>query len=455
MRLNGETEKMIHRKYYGLVLLGIISIASATFADDSSNNVTYARDVAPIFQQRCQECHRPGNIAPMSLLTYEDIRPWAKSIKKSVAAKEMPPYHAERSPYRFANDISLTDDQISTIINWVDQGAMRGDLADMPKPVKFNDSEWKSGTPDLVLDSGFDYVVGGDVKDEYRCFVLSPGIEEDFWFQGIEYSPGNRKVVHHIMAYSDPKGVGRELDAEDPDPGFLCGMSGAGRGGINLNSLLGGWAPGTPPNIQPTGVAGKFPGGSDIIYQCHYHNETGEAQTDRSKMAFYFARDKIQATGKIAILGTFRLNIPAGEANAIHKAKWRASRDMYLHSLMPHMHFIGKAMKIDVTFPDGRHEVLLDVPRFDFNWQTVYGFEEPLLLPKGTQLDMVSVHDNSADNPDNPSSPPKDMYWGEATDEEMSHCWLNVVKANQDLNITPKPPVLSSNAGGGSATGGE
>jgi hypothetical protein len=222
-----------------------------------------------------------------------------------------------------------------------------------------------------------------------------------------------------------------------------------------MDMLLGGWAPGAPPNAYPKGVARKIPAGADIVFQVHYHNQTGQAQTDRSGMAIHFAREPIIAEGRITLVGTMRVDIKAGDANSIHTGVWRAPYDMKLYSVMPHMHFLGKSMKVTATFPDGAVRTIIDAPRFDFNWQIAYAFVQPLLLPKGTSLQMVSVHDNSAENPYNPTNPPKDVRWGEATDEEMAHCWMNVTRADENLGIIPNPPVLDgAKVGGAGQEGG-
>lgn len=413
-----------------------IVASTASVAD-----VTYTRDVAPIFQEKCVQCHRPGDIGPMALEDYTQARAWAKSIKKAVTEKVMPPWGAEDGPHAFANNPSLTSEELETIVAWVDQGAPRGAQADMPPPRVFEDDEFDAGTPDLVLDTGSDYVLGADVDDEYRCFCLDTEFEQDVWVDGIEYLPGNRKVVHHIMAYADPSRKSLEKDAADPEAGFLCGMSGD-QGTLRLDMLLGGWAPGVAPNMFEDGVAKLIPKGSVIVYQVHYHNESGEDQTDRSKMGLFFARDTIRAKAQILPVGQFYLDIPAGEPNYESKGVFVAPKDVILGSLMPHMHYIGKDMTVDITYPDGRKERVLEVPRYDFNWQIVYAFEEPLNLPKGTRIDMVAHHDNSADNPANRFNPPIDVKWGEATHEEMSHVWLGYTYADENLDIQPVPPVI-------------
>lgn len=428
-----------------LMAAGVVAAAPAMADEGTAAKSTFTRDVAPILYSKCAECHRAGELAPMSLMTFEEARPWAKSIKKEVASRHMPPFHAEKIDLQYVNDTSLTDAQIAAIVNWVDQGAPEGNPADLPPAPKFETTEWKGGKPDIALRIP-EYTLGENVDDEYRCFVMPTGLLKETWVQGIEYVPGNRQVVHHIMAYADPTGRARAKDEATPEPGFICGMGGD-QATQRLDLLLGGWAPGTPPNVQPDGVGRKLPANSDIVYQVHYHNTTGKAQKDRSSMGITFARRPIQAEGRISLVGSLKLEIKAGDAAAKHEGNWRAPYDLKLFSVMPHMHFLGKGMHVTATFPDGNVQTLVDVRRFDFNWQTVYAFAEPLTIPKGTKLHMVSLHDNSAENPANPTTPPKDVYWGEATDEEMAHCWLSYIRADEKLGITPQAPSMPGGAG--------
>ncbi len=436
----------------GLLLAGLgMAFATSAFANNNgevAGKVTFSKDVAPIFQASCVECHRQGDIAPMSLQTYDQARPWAKSIRKNVSERVMPPFHADKGKYEFANDTTLTDAEIATVVAWIDQGTPEGNPADMP-PLRAEDPEgWRAGTPDLVLAPQSDYLVGKEVNDEYRCYCLESGLTEDTWINGVEYQGGNRKVVHHIMAYADPSGKAREKDAATPEPGYVCGMSGD-QSTLRFDLLLGGWAPGEQPNMMDDGVAKVLPGNADVVFQVHYHNATGEDQVDRSRMGIHFAEKPIQAIGRIMVVGAWQLNIKAGDGNYASEANYTVPADILLGSLMPHMHYIGKDMKVDVTYPDGRNEQLLSVMRYDFAWQTVYEFKEPLTLPKGTQIHMVAHHDNSPENPRNPFSPPRDIRWGEATDEEMSHVWAGYILADERLNITPTPPTLDSASTGG------
>lgn len=422
----------------------LAGLPGGALADDANlGPVTYA-DVGPIFQQNCQQCHRPGDIGPFSLRNYEEARPWAKSIKEAVATRTMPPWDANPEVGHWANDVSLTQDEIDTVVAWVDQGARMGNPADLPEPVTYGEGGWRLGEPDLVFRPDTPYTVSGDTEDEYRCYIIETGLTEDAWMVGQEQDVDNPAVVHHIMSYLDPTHKFRERDAADPKPGFECGM-GAGAE-LGLQNLFGGWAPGNAPGMYDPGVGRRIPAGADIVYQVHYHNTTGEDQVDNSGMGVHLAREPIQQEARIMLSGAFNLDIPAGEPNAVHTGRWRTPKDITVTGLMPHMHYIGKAMKATAIYPDGRSELLLDVPNYDFNWQITYEPAEPVKLPKGTAIEMVSVHDNSADNPFNPYDPPVDMAWGEATNEEMAHVWILFTFDDEQLNIEPTPveQVLAS-----------
>lgn len=424
-----------------------MSPADAAGADDPPPAVTWSREVAPIMQANCQECHRPGQVAPMSLLSFADARPWAKSIREAVAGRTMPPWHADEPRGKFTNDISLTDEQIATILAWVDGGAPEGVPAHLPAPVRWPDSGWVKGEPDLALfpDAPFVVPVTGYDEDLYQCLVIPSGLEEDTWIRGIEYKPGNSKIVHHIIAFADNRGVAPELDAKTPEtPGFPCGM---GRDGseslqraVGIDSMLGGWAPGTPPIFYQDGVGKLLAKGSNIILQMHYFNQTESGQTDLSGIGFHFADSTIQrrmrAMPVIPPLGDFR--IPAGEAAAEHRGEWKIRKGVIIYSLAPHMHYLGRDMTFIADYPDGTSETLLTVPRFDFNWQKPYVFAEPRLLPDGSVLRTISHHDNRDENPANPSHPPVDVGWGESTTEEMSIGWVGYSLTDENLDIAPR-----------------
>lgn len=436
-------------RYMAAAALAAAFVPAASRADDAPApvGVTFNKDVAPIFRARCEECHRSGQMAPMSLLSYAEVRPWVKSIKKSVAARDMPPWDADPAYGHFTNDISLTSDQIATIVSWVDAGAPEGAAADLPPARVWKDAEWKSGPPDIHAAPAVAFEVPPTHADEdiYQCIIVPTGLTKDTWLRGLEYRIDKPQVVHHVIGFLDDSGKSRELDAQTPEPGYPCGMGGAAASG-GLDAMLGGWAPGMPPNIYEAGIGKMVKANSDIVLQMHYHNETGETFKDATSVGIYLATETIHHKGRIMPVSQFKLHIAAGDDNSMAEASWRIPRNIEVYTLMPHMHFIGKDMTLTAKYADGSEEILLSVPKYDFNWQTVYHFKEHKLLPKDTVLHVVGHHNNSADNPANPSKPPKDVTWGESTTEEMMIGWVGYVNADEDLNINPLAPATVGEA---------
>jgi len=409
-------------------------LAPVAFADDTNNApVTFSKQVARIFQKNCQTCHRPGDIAPMSLMTYEDSRPYAKSIRKAVSEGTMPPWHADPAIGKFRNDISLSKDEIETLVRWVDEGAPQGDPADLPEPKIFAREGWKAGVPDLVFPMPVAYTVPGDLADEYRCFVVDTKLEHDVWVKAVEHRPGNPVVVHHVIDFLDSSETSTRMDEADPKPGFECGM---GSVGFNFNDGLGGWAPGNDPYFERDGVAMPLKKGQRLILQMHYHNTSGKDQSDRTSIGLYLTDKPVRQVPKTMPVSSWRLKIPAGDANVEHRAQWKAPSDITLESIMPHMHFIGKDMTVTLALPDGTETTILSVPRYDFNWQRSYEFNEPVKVPKGSTIKMLSHHDNSASNPANPNKPPKDIHFGEATNDEMAIAWVNYLVDDENVSVT-------------------
>jgi hypothetical protein len=436
-------------------LIALLSTTPAPAATDADAATTWSGAVSRIFQDRCQTCHRNGDIAPMSFLTYDEVRPWAKAIRKAVADRVMPPWHADAPPGTFLNEMSLTQQQIDTIVAWVESGAPEGDPAALPAPRVFARDGWKAGTtPDLVFEMAVSYTLPASVADEYRCFVLPNTVPRDSWYEAFEVRPGNPRVVHHAVAFGDATGKAAEKDRETPEEGFLCGMADPGVQALLGAPMLAGWVPGNgaPPlaEIADDGVASKIPAGSSIVLQLHYHNATGEDQPDRSSVAFYLTRSTVHKQPQATILGNWDLHIKAGDPRSEHTATWTVPQDARLIALFPHMHYLGTDMRLDATYPDGREALLFDLPRYDFNWQHTYRLRQPIPLPKGTVLRVVAHHDNSAANPNQQFDPPRDIFFGEATDAEMALMSVAYTLDDQDLAIEPEAPAASP----GTATAG-
>jgi hypothetical protein len=390
---------------------------------------TYAGQVAAILQNHCLECHRPGQVGPFPLKTYAQARKRAADIATVVSSRQMPPWKAVPQAYpRFKYERSLSASDIATVVAWAEAGAPEGDPSRVPTPPEFSD-EWKLGTPDLVLEMPADFEVPAEGPDIYRCFVIPTSLSEDRYISAIEYRPGNRRVVHHLLGYVDTTGEGRKRDEADLGPGYMCFAGGTG---IKPQGDLGGWAPGNEPSVLPEGVGRLLPKGSDVVVQVHYHPR-GKPEVDRSRIGIHYSKTPVKQTMGWCFVGNLDFKIPAYDPNVEVETSWTIPADVEMLSIMPHMHQIGRKMRIWATLPGGREIGLVRVDDWDFNWQNTYDFEKPLTLPKGSVVKVVAHYDNTAANPRNPNSPPKTVRWGEATTDEMCLGILSLTKKGQDL----------------------
>ncbi|MCS6775161.1 MAG: redoxin family protein [Chloroherpetonaceae bacterium] len=418
--------------------------------------VTYARDVAPILQQNCLVCHRQGEVAPFALETYAQARVWARQIKIYTQNRRMPPWRAN-SNGEFHNERRLTDQQIATLAAWVDAGAPPGDLKQTPPPPKFP-SGWQLGEPDVVLEMPETYEVPAEGRDVYRCFVIPTGFTEDRWVTGVEVRPGNRAVVHHVIGYLDRSGRARQLDAADPGPGYNNPTPGNVPGFVPVG-MLAGWAPGNAPQVMPPGVGMLVPRGADLVLEVHYHMN-GKPEKDRTKIGLHFAKGPIEKAMHTMAVLTTSIRIPPGEANHVIRTNnivylpdainpmfrmgLSLGQDITVLSVMPHMHLIGRSMKVRAILPDGSERLLVDVPDWDFNWQMTYVFKQPVRLPRGTRLEVEARYDNSSSNPFNPNTPPKEVRYGEQSTDEMCVAFLNYTQDSQRLNTNSGAAATAS-----------
>jgi mono/diheme cytochrome c family protein len=359
---------------------------------------TFSKDVAPILYSKCVECHRPTMFAPMSLVKFEDARPWAKSIRSRVAARTMPPWGADPAHGTFKNDPRLSDKEIATILAWVDGGAPKGDDKDLPTVPQFAEG-WTIGKPDVVftMEKPFEIPATGAV--DYQYIRIPTGITEDKWMAAIEIKPEARAQVHHVIAFTVPAG----------SPITEAGVLGPGN--------IGGVTPNKPGVVFEPGVGRMLAGNSDIVLQMHY-TTNGKAATDRTQVGLRFLNEPPQWQQRGGSALNPRLLIPAGAPAHEVRASRVLPEDTLLTSLTPHMHVRGKDMTYTARYPDGRTEVLLSVPNYDFNWQITYQLKEAKRLPKGTTIEVVAHFDNSPQNKFNPD-PTKDVRWGDQTWEEM------------------------------------
>jgi mono/diheme cytochrome c family protein len=400
-----------------------------------ANTLTFTKDVAPILFANCASCHRAGEVAPFTLTSYADAAKRAKTIASVVEKRVMPPWKAAPGP-AYVDECRLTDDQIGLIKQWAAEGSKEGNAADLPALPKFPDG-WRNGEPDLVISMPEAYTVPAEGRDIYRNFVIPTGFTEDKWLSAVEIHPGNRRVVHHVLVHLDVSGKARELDAKDSGPGYRTG------GGVGFPSAgqIGGWAPGNVARRSPDGVATPVPAGADIVIQVHY-NLNGKAETDRTQVGLYFAKAPVDKRARLFALAS-RINIPAGEADHRVTSSMPVPSDVTLRSVMPHMHLLGREMKVFATLPDGKELPLVHVPEWDFNWQMSYAFKEPVKLPRGSKVTLEARYDNSADNPRNPNSPPKPVRWGEQTTDEMCLAYLNFTVDSESLTQGKKVPSIN------------
>lgn len=408
-------------------LLGVP--AAKDEAPSTSGDVTYNQDIAPILMKQCADCHRPGEVAPFSLLTFEDAEKHAKQIVEVVKDKLMPPWKAERHFGEFMNERHLDDAEIDKIAAWVEAGSPRGD-GKAPKPPRFT-TGWQLGKPDMVLELP-SFPVPAEGRDIYRCFVVPLKIPGGVWVDGIEFRAGNRKIVHHALYFLDASGKARENDRSDPEPGY------ASLGGLGFIPMLslGGWAPGTMPYRLPKGIAKPLPGGVDLVVQMHYH-PSGKPEADQSKIGIYFAKKPPKKRDIDLILGSVNIDIPAGEKEYRIQDSLTVPVDCEVLGIVPHAHYIGKEMKVVARPPRSGKEVpLLWIRDWAFDWQEHYRYAKPVRLKAGTRIEMEFIYDNSEGNPNNPSRPPQRVQFGESTTDEMALMWVNVVP--QDSQDYPR-----------------
>ena len=377
----------------------------------ASPRVSFHKDVEPIFQKHCQECHRPGEIGPFSLLTYAKAKASAARIKEAVTTRRMPPWHADPKYGKWENDRSLSAKEMDTIVRWVKDGAPEGNTRDAPPARKWSEG-WAIGTPDAVYQIPQPVTVPAEGTIPYRTFSVRTDQKEDRWVQAIEVRPGARKVVHHIVVacVGRPGTAGGNRPTED----------GLERGYFGL------MVPGERPTIYPEGMGKLLPAGATLAFQIHYA-AVGEAAEDQSSIGFVFAkRPPRQEVITIGIVDR-EIRIPPGAANHREEASYRFPHDAKILSLVPHAHLRSKSFRYVAVPAGGKEEILLDIPRYDFNWQLNYRFQEPRLVKKGTTIRVIAHYDNSKANPANPD-PTKEVRWGQQTWEEMLIGYLDYVR---------------------------
>jgi len=429
-----------------------VVVTFAWAADKVPGDVTFYKDVLPVLQKNCQTCHRPGEAAPMSFLTYKDTRPWARAMREAVLSRKMPPWFADAKVGHFTNDRSLKQDEIDTLVHWANNGAKEGKAKDAPAPVKFAEG-WIIGQPDVVFEMPKPIDVAASGTIEYTYMIIPTNFTEDKWVQFAELRPGARSVVHHYIAFvREPgsrwmreypigeafipkRGGNNNSGNNNSGGGNNAGRGNAGggnagggnAGGGNNNrdnsgggfggEFLTGFAPGAPPEMLRDGQAKLIKAGSDLVLQLHY-TANGKVASDRARIGMIFAKNPPAQRVITLAAQNGRFVIPPGDPNHVVSGAITLHGEGELVAMLPHMHLRGKSMEMRAVYPTGETEKLLWVPNYDFNWQLWYQLPRGKMIPKGTRIEATGTFDNSANNKSNPD-PTKEVRWGDQSWEEM------------------------------------
>jgi peroxiredoxin len=389
-------------------------------SESAGGQVTYCRDVAPIIQDHCLVCHRKGQVAPFALTSYRAVSGWSETIREALEQDRMPPWSADPRHGKFANDPRLAEEEKRVVFDWLRQGCPEGEPSDLPPPRPFPE-EWTIPTPDRVVSMPQPFTVPAEGIIEYQYVEVDPHFREDKWIKAAEIRPGNRAVVHHCTVFLRPPGAGKDDVAEQGALGSFC---------------LAATAPGTPPESYPDGMAKKVPAGWKFLFVLHYQ-AVGKPQTDQTSLGLVFADPhtvRKEVATRVMIDDT--LSIPPHAADHRVEQTWEINDPVLLLSLFPHMHLRGRSFRYEAFYPDGSTEVLLDVPRWDFNWQHRYVLAGPKRLPAGSRLRCSAVYDNSAANPNNPD-PGATVRAGPQSTDEMFNGYFDVVLADEDRTRGP------------------
>lgn len=402
----------------------VVTVASGTLPPSTATRpeATFTKDVAPVLYRHCVTCHRPGGAGPFPLLAYDDARPRAPLIADLTARRVMPPWLPEPGYGEFAGERRLTDAEIQVIRDWVAAGAPEGDPADLPEPPRWPD-QWQLGPPDLTVEFP-PYTTPSSGDDVYRNLVAAVPVTAARYVSAVEVLPGDPRVVHHGRMMIDTTASSRRLDAEDAEPGF-DGMD-LESDAVNPPGVFVGWTPGRMPAPPAPDLAWPLEPGTDVVLQLHIR-PGGTSTVLRPRVGFHFAGGPPARTPALVMLGSYDIDIPAGAAGHPVTDTYELPVDVDVLSVYPHAHYLGKELQGFATLPDGSRRWLIRIPDWDFNWQDEYRFTNPVALPAGTVLTMAFTYDNSADNPQNPNTPPRRVVYGSRSIDEMADLVLQVV----------------------------
>ena len=420
----GICRRVKHSKFKRLAVFAVLVCSVGVRAEDSAvGHLTFNKDVAPIIFEHCSICHRAGQAAPFKLLTYQEVKQRAKQIVEVVDRRYMPPWLPEAGHEEFVGDRSLSKNQIETIRQWVAEGAREGKAADLPPTPQWPDG-WRLGKPDLVVRMPAAYKLASEGKDVYRNLVVPIPVPEQKFVKGVEFLPGNWRVVHHAFINIDTTRFSRNL-ADKESPAGFDGMVLPETARMPGGHLLG-WQPGKMPMTSPDGLAWVLPTNTDLVLQLHLH-PTGKSEVVQPSVAFYFTD---QAPTNMAFrinLNPLIIDIPAGATNYTIEDSYVLPLDVEVLGICPHAHYLGKRLEGSAILPDGTRKDLIVIPDWDFNWQGEYRYAKPIFLPKGTKVTMRFSYDNSVENVRNPNHPPKRVKYGLQTTDEMGELWLQVL----------------------------
>ena len=401
---------------------GLLGSGSALAGPAEPAPVSFSKDIAPIVFNNCTSCHRPGEVAPFSLMNHADVSRHSHEIADLTQSRQMPPWKPADGFGDFVGARRLSQQQIDLIQQWVKAGKPEGNPADLPAMPHFK-SGWMLGEPDMVVRMPEPFTLQADGPDQYRVFPIPLNLDHDVYVSAVEYRASNPKIVHHSLLYLDNTGVARQLEAESPQkPGYPR----TGGPGFAPSGGLGGWAPGVSPRFLPDGVGRPIKAGADLILHTHFH-PSGKVEKEQSVVGLYFTK---RTPDKVLISmphGTNRLNIAPGDNHYVVENTFTVPANVELAGIFPHAHLLCKEIKVTATLPDGAVEPLIWIKDWDWNWQDFYQYSHILQIPRGTKVTQQFIYDNSADNPHNPSSPPQRVHYGEQTKDEMALVFYQIL----------------------------
>jgi hypothetical protein len=413
--LANELPAVNHVQAFGSPLL------SASADGPRDETITFTKNVAPILWNHCARCHRAGAVAPFPLISYKDAAKRADFICEVVSNGRMPPWKPRPGAGVFVGAPRLSAVEKEVLERWAETGHQEGDPADLPATPHFSDG-WQLGKPDVVLKMSEPFRVPASGRDPYWAFVLPANIGHDLLINGIEFRPGNRRVVHHSRVYVDTTGDAQRRDRAEPGPGFPGWIRSTGVMELPYPGL-GGWTPGMTPRFAPDGVGRLIPDGSDIIFRIHYH-PSGKPEDDRSEIGLYATKKPATKTMAGYTLCSDRIDIPKNSKRHCILISSRIRADIHLYTVVPHAHYLAREFRLCATLPDGTQQPLLWITDWDLDWQDQYRYLKPVRLPKGTLVTLAVYFDNSAENPRNPHKPPRRVRFGIKADDEMCACHL-------------------------------